>query len=474
MYAFAAGKRPRSLFTGEKHTSTPRGYRFSDMYLPKDVKNIINRLKDAGYDAYAVGGCVRDTLMGRIPADWDITTDALPNEVKGVFDKTVDTGLKHGTVTVIMDGVGYEVTTYRVDGDYSDARHPDEVTFTRSLKEDLKRRDFTINAMAYNDEEGLVDLYGGRRDMERGLIRAVGDPSQRFTEDALRMMRAIRFSAQLGFEIEESTAASIDPIAGNLAKISAERIRTELEKTIVSDHPEKIREFYNHGLSRHFLPEFDVMMETDQKNPHHCYTVGEHTIKALTEIENDRILRLSILFHDIGKPECITMDEDGINHFKNHQMVGADMTRRILRRLKYDNDTIRRVTDMVLWHDARPGDSIKSVRRLMSKSTESCYPGIFSIMRADIMAQSMFRRKEKLAALEKYKENYHRILEERQCVSVRDLAVDGKDLIKQGISSGPRIGEILGELLEIVVEDPEKNTKDILMDYVNQILSGDD
>ena len=304
--------------------------------IPEQVNSILESLQKAGYEAYVVGGCVRDALLGREPHDWDITTSALPTEVKNVFPRTVDTGLQHGTVTVLCGGTGYEVTTFRVDGVYEDGRHPKEVTFTPSLKEDLRRRDFTINAMAYNNASGLVDLFGGQQDLENGVVRAVGDPVQRFTEDALRIMRAIRFSAQLGYEIEPGTLKAAEILAPNLQKISSERIREELEKTLVSDRPELLRTAWAAGITKEFIPEFDRCMETDQINPHHCYTVGEHILKSVSLVRKDRILRITMFLHDIAKPICHTVDEEGIDHFRGHAEVGCNLAKTILQRLKYD------------------------------------------------------------------------------------------------------------------------------------------
>ena len=321
------------------------------MKLPEHVNRIIHRLQKEGYDAYAVGGCVRDTLLGREPKDWDITTSARPEIVKSLFSHTIDTGIQHGTVTVMLDHVGYEVTTYRIDGEYEDSRHPKEVIFTGNLVEDLKRRDFTINAMAYNDESGLVDAFEGEQDLKKGIIRCVGNPHDRFGEDALRMLRAVRFAAQLGFSIEERTKVAVADLAPTLAKVSAERIQMELVKLLTSANPQEMREVYELGLSRVFLPEFDRMMETPQHNKHHMYTVGEHTIHALEAISEDKVLRLAILLHDVAKPLCITTDEEGQDHFKGHPQEGAKMAKEILRRLKFDNDTINHVCLFVRYHD---------------------------------------------------------------------------------------------------------------------------
>ncbi len=436
--------------------------------LPEQVNRIIEQLNAAGYEAYAVGGCVRDSLLGREPDDWDITTSALPLQVKALFSKTFDTGIQHGTVTVLMDRTGYEVTTYRIDGDYLDARHPSEVTFTRDLKEDLLRRDFTINAMAYNPTEGLVDLYDGQADLTAGCIRAVGDPVQRFTEDALRMMRAVRFSAQLGFSIESKTREAIRQLAPNLSAVSAERIQVELVKLLVSDHPEHMRILYELGLTRVFLPEFDVMMETPQNNPHHLYSVGEHTICALQEVPADRVSRLAMLFHDISKPECRTVDEDGIDHFRGHPEVGAQRSKEILRRLKFDNDTIKKVSRLVRWHDANPYNQERSVRRLMSKVGLEAYPQLFDIKRADLLAQSSYCQKEKLEALEAYRGFYQDIVAQEQCIDIKHLAIDGKDLMQLGFAQGPEIGDCLARLLDIVLDFPEYNTREFLLAFVKE------
>ena len=289
--------------------------------IPKNAETILHILEKAGYEAYVVGGCVRDSILGRSPDDWDITTSAKPEQVKALFHRTVDTGLQHGTVTVLMEKEGYEVTTYRVDGEYEDGRHPKEVTFTASLKEDLKRRDFTINAMAYNPSSGLVDLFGGLEDIERKIIRCVGDPLERFTEDALRIMRAVRFSAQLGFAIEEETRKALKVLAPNLKHVSAERIQVELVKLLMSPHPDYLRVAYEAGITAEFLPEFDACMTTSQNTPHHCYTVGEHILHSLCHVRADKVLRITMLLHDIGK--SIDHEVEG-----SHIQIGVDLCKK--------------------------------------------------------------------------------------------------------------------------------------------------
>lgn len=438
--------------------------------LPQDVITIIERLESRGYEAYAVGGCVRDSILGKVPADWDITTSASPQEIKANFSHTIDTGIEHGTVTVMLHGEGYEVTTFRIDGSYHDGRHPDSVAFTKSLSEDLRRRDFTINAMAYNEKDGLVDLFGGQKDLEDGIIRCVGIASERFSEDALRMFRAVRFAAQLGFSIEEETYAAICQLAPTLERISAERIMMELTKLLVSEHPEEMRILYESGLTTVFLPEFDAMMQTAQNTPHHCYTVGEHTIVAMQQVPQDRILRLSMLLHDVGKPVCRTTDEAGRDHFLGHPEVGEEMASTILHRLKCDNDTIRRVRKFVRWHDYRPSATERSVRKAMVAMGEECFPDIFTVKRADTMAQSTYERDRKLQAIDDFERIYQKILEKQQCISKKELAINGRDLIALGVTEGRKIGEILDTLFGEVIEEPSKNTREYLLLEAQKLL----
>ncbi len=437
--------------------------------LPEKVSFIINTLMQAGYEAYAVGGCVRDVMLNRTPMDWDITTSAKPQEVKQLFGHTIDTGILHGTVTVMLEQEGFEVTTYRIDGEYEDARHPKEVSFTSDLLEDLKRRDFTINAMAYNDTQGLVDAFDGVGDLKRGIIRCVGRATERFSEDALRMLRAVRFSAQLGFGLEAETKAAIVELAPNIAKVSAERIQMELVKLLTSNHPEEIRTAYETGLTAVFLPEFDRMMETAQNNPHHCYSVGEHTLMALQGVEADKVLRLTMLLHDVAKPVCHTTDENGIDHFYGHPQKGSEMARTILRRLKFDNDTTDRVSALVRWHDDNPELSPRSIRRAISRIGMERYPALFAVKRADTLAQSMYRREEKLKYLHDYEMLYQEVMEKQQCLTIKQLAVTGSDLIEAGMQPGKEIGSVLKKLLELVLEDPDLNTKEKLLEQVHNL-----
>lgn len=436
--------------------------------LPGKVKFIIDTLNNAGFEAYAVGGCVRDSILGRIPGDWDITTSASPRQVKELFPRTIDTGIQHGTVTVMEGKEGFEVTTYRIDGEYEDSRHPKEVMFTSELLEDLKRRDFTINAMAYNEKEGLIDAFGGMEDLRKKTIRCVGNPVDRFTEDALRMMRAVRFAAQLGFSMEEKTKAAIIPLASSLAKISAERIQVELVKLLVSDHPEEMRTVYETGMTRIFLPEFDRMMHTPQNNPHHCYNVGEHTLIALQNIRKDKVLRLTMLLHDVAKPECKTIDEDGIYHFYGHPAKGAQMAKDILRRLKFDNDTIAHVTALITWHDDRPPLKERAIRRAMYRVGLEQYPALFEVKRADTLAKNLYKREEKIDYIDGYEKMYQEILEKQQCITLKDLAVTGNDLIRLGMKPGKELGAVLEGLLMHVLDHPEDNTREALISLIKR------
>ena len=455
--------------------------------VPEDARKIISILNDAGHEAYVVGGCVRDSVLGRDPADWDITTSASPAQVKELFRRTVDTGIKHGTVTVLMKSDGalnvYEVTTYRIDGIYDDGRHPRNVTFTSDLSKDLERRDFTINAMAYHPEKGLVDLFGGREDLSDNVIRCVGDAEKRFGEDALRMMRAIRFAAQLGADIEPDTYAAIKKLAPTLEKVSAERIRVEMEKLLMSDNPDFFKLFYETGLTKVFLPEFDTAMVTTQENPHHAYNVGDHMLHAVCDVNlerlaeeyegeelenNKRILRLTMLLHDIGKPATKTVDEDGIAHFKDHPELGTRMSGEILRRLRYDNDTVKMVTGLVAAHEIRYPAEKKSVRRVIGRVGEDYFPLLYYVNEADALAQSMFMREEKLQRLQDIRDLYKEIKRDNECMSLKSLAVKGADLITAGVKPGPGMGEILQKMLEDVIEEPSHNDREYLMSRLRE------
>ena len=438
------------------------------MYLPEDVKIIINTLNQHGYEAYAVGGCVRDSVLGREPGDWDITTSAMPEDTKLIFPKTFDTGIEHGTVTVLINGTGYEVTTYRIDGKYEDSRHPSEVVFTRNLREDLLRRDFTINAMAYNEQNGLVDIFGGLEDIQKKQIKCVGNAEERFGEDALRILRAIRFSAQLGFEIEEKTMQGIQKLAPTLRNISAERIQVEIVKLLCSPNPTYIAKAYELGVTAVIFPELDAMMHTTQENPHHCTTVGAHALAMLEYVGADKKMRLAALLHDIAKPQTKKLDTHGIAHFYKHHIIGADMVKTILRRWKFDNDTIRVVTHLVRFHNQPIEVDRKAVRYALHRIGVELFPSYLELVQAEIMAQSEYRREEKLKKLECIHRLYLSIIENQECVTLRQLKVNGNDLLEHGVKQGKEIGIVLNQLLDKVIQDPSLNTRHQLLAFIQK------
>ena len=445
--------------------------------MPENANRIIKRLQKEGYEAYIVGGCVRDAILNKEPDDWDITTSARPEQVKALFRKTFDTGIQHGTITVMMPNAesgkleGYEVTTYRVDGKYEDHRRPTSVTFTASLLEDMKRRDFTINAMAYNEEEGIVDHFDGMGDLERHVIRCVGKAQERFDEDALRILRAVRFAAQLDFTIEEQTRLAIEKQAELLNDISAERIQVELTKLLLSKHPERLRTAYELGVTAVVLPEFDRMMQTEQNNIHHMYSVGEHTLRVIEQVPAQKALRWAALLHDVAKPVTKTTDEKG-DHFYGHNEAGVELARQILTRLKFDNATIDRVKRLVYWHDYAMGALIKlrTFRRGLSKMGADLFEDYICLKRADILGQSTYMRQEKLDRLDVLRDYYTQIIEENQCLSLKDLAVTGKDLITElGMQPGKEIGTTLHTLLDRVLDDPSLNERNVLLDMARQL-----
>lgn len=436
--------------------------------LPLDVENIIEELNKNGYEAYAVGGCIRDKILGRKPEDWDITTSALPKEVKNIFKRTVDTGIQHGTVTVLIGKKGYEVTTYRIDGEYEDSRRPKKVEFVSNLTEDLKRRDFTINAMAYNHAEGLIDKFGGKEDIENKIIRCVGKPKERFKEDALRILRAVRFSAQLSFSIDEHTKEAIHKMADRLKHISKERIQVEMDKLIMSENPGRIKEAYLLGIMEYVIPEFCIMMKTEQNSIFHDSNVGEHTIKVMESIKKDHYLRWAALLHDVGKPFVKTTDSEGRDHFYGHDEEGFQRAKKILRDLKFDNKTVDYVSRIVKHHNYKMGMSETSVRKSISVIGEDIYPYFLELRRADIDGKSSHAI---IGSRENYEyicETYKLIMEKGDCLSLKDLSIKGHDLIEMGIKPGREMGEILNDLLNHVLENPSMNEKEMLLEYIRK------
>ena len=440
-----------------------------DVKMPEQVGFIFRVLNCAGFEAFIVGGCVRDSIMGRVPGDWDIATNAMPHEIKFLFSKTIDTGIKHGTVTVVIQGSNFEVTTYRVEGEYRDHRHPENVGFTSSLKEDLSRRDFTINAIAYHQETGFIDPFNGIEDIETGIIRAVGNPSHRFREDALRMLRAIRFSAQLGFDIEQSTLEGIRDNSDLILNISSERIRDELTKILVSDHTEKFKLLKDTGLLKLMIPEFDACFEAGQNNPYHIYNVAEHSLKAVSFITNESVLRWTMLLHDIGKVFTKTTDAQGVDHFHEHHEKSMQMAADLLKRFKFDNRTIERVCRMVKHHDRQIELSMKAVRRAVNIVGDDIFEDLLRVREADVQAQNPELSEKRLEQLNVIKNLYNEIISKGECTGLRKLAINGDDLVKMGIPQGKEIKLILEKLLEIVLENPELNLREKLLEQVGKL-----
>ena len=436
--------------------------------LPAGVARALSMMENAGYEAFIVGGCVRDALMGIPPKDYDITTSALPEETKAVFReyRVIETGIQHGTVTVMMEGMPLEITTYRTEGTYSDNRHPDSVSFTTSLREDVARRDFTMNAIAYSPTRGLIDHFGGEADIRAGIIRCVGDPDTRFREDALRMMRGIRFASVLGFRIEENTAAAIRGNKERIPTVSAERIRVELTKLLCGVNVKNVLMDWWDVLGV-VIPEILPMHNFDQKTPYHIYDVWEHTAVAVSETPPVTHLRLSALLHDIGKPPSFFTDEKGVGHFYGHPAVSARMTEKILARLKYDNVTRRRVITLVKEHDRIIEPKETAVKRALSRLTPEVFFDLLTIKRADNLAQSPNYR-DRLETYDAIEAMAQDILEKNECISVSSLAVNGNDLISIGMKRGKAIGEMLTHLLEQVIRGKLENDKEKLLAYVKK------
>lgn len=438
------------------------------MYIPENAAVIIERLMAHGFEAYAVGGCVRDSILGRTPEDWDITTSARPEQVKQIFSRTVDTGIEHGTVTVLMDKEQFEVTTYRVDGEYEDHRHPKEVAFTANLEEDLKRRDFTINAMAYNPQTGIVDIFNGIEDLKNQVIRCVGEPGEQFDEDALRILRAIRFSAQLGFEIDGATEKAMAERVWDLKDISAERIRVELVKLLVSNHPERIHKAWELGITKVVLPEYDAIVGVAQRTPNHIYDVEEHTLIALENVPPEPILRLTMLIHDFGKP-VVKKTDAGRDIFYRHPEASAEMAKKIMKRLKFDNYTSERVCRLVKWHGLKYFPEEASVRRALNRVGKDIFEWFIEVQRADISAKNPKVVPDKLELLKKKEVVYREVIQRGDCFEVKTLAINGRDLIEAGIPQGPSLGAVLERLVEKVIDDQSLNTKDRLLELAVQV-----
>ena len=443
-----------------------------EMQIPVYVKDVMDKLLSGGFDCYIVGGCVRDTLMGNAPKDYDVCTNALPENCMEIFRgderfSTVPTGIKHGTVTVVSEKKPVEVTTFRSDGEYKDHRRPEKVAFGCSLEEDLKRRDFTINAMCYNEKSGFVDLYGGRADIKNKIIRCVGNPRKRFDEDALRILRGLRFASVLGFEIEEETAKAMEEYSHLLKEISAERIFAELKKLLVGKNAGKILLEYREIFSV-FIPELAKTFDFPQRCPHHCYDVYTHICKSVDNVPPKDYLRLTMLFHDIEKPKMAKTDEKGVMHFKMHPQESAVTAFNILKRLKCDNKTLEKVTALIACHDNRYENSRNStLKRFIGKYGDAFFEDYMHVRKADTLAQSDYKREEKLAALDMLRERGEKIIAQNECLNLKSLAVTGNDLIAEGYS-GKKIGQGLKAGLDAVIEGKIPNEKKSVIEYIKE------
>ncbi len=442
------------------------------MDMPKNVDIAINLLQSAGFEAYAVGGCVRDSLLGKTPNDWDITTSAKPEDMKSVFADfhCIDTGIKHGTVTVVIDGEPLEITTFRLDGEYEDNRHPKSVTFTSDLGADLGRRDFTVNAMAYSKMTGTVDLFGGQNDLKNKIIRCVGDPDRRFNEDALRILRALRFASALDFEIEEKTAQSLLKNCALLGNISEERIAKELLKLVCGKGAKRILTDFAPVLFE-ILPELQPMYKNSHDNPHHCYDIYEHTLIAVESIDPEPTLRFAMLLHDCGKPAVKKFDENGVAHFYGHQRISAEISAQILARLKVSNKFRDEILFLVSNHDRwELYENTEKMPRYLSKFGLDGVLKLLKVMRADVLAQSPeYRyRLDQIADAEEIAKN---LAAQKPCLSLRELQINGRTLMDIGIPQGRKLGAVLTQLLDEVIDGVTKNTQEALTTRAREIYS---
>ena len=442
--------------------------RSSQLYfsLPQSVLTALRLLSEGGYEAYAVGGAVRDLLRGEAPHDDDIATSATPDEMENVFKdfRTVKTGIKHGTLTVLIEGDAIEITTYRVDGAYTDARHPDSVTFTRSLREDAARRDFTVNAMAYHPDLGLRDFFGGEADIKAGVLRAVGDARLRFTEDALRILRALRFSAVLGYQIEEKTASAIHLLKENLTEVAPERIREEFIKLLTAKDADRVLCEYADVICV-FLPEIRPLFGFAQKNPHHDYDAWEHTLRALAATPGDKVLRLAALFHDIGKPHCFSLGIDGVGHFYGHAEKSAAIADSVMQGLRFDNETRARVVLLVRTHDVVPMPETKQFTRIRSRHGDEFLFNWLTLVRADRTGQRKALSPEAQSTLLAAETAAKALVESEARISLATLAVRGDDIIPLGYR-GKEIGDALALALDAVIDGKVENEKSALLGFL--------
>ena len=443
------------------------------LILPAPVAELLACLKRAGFSAYAVGGCVRDSLLNLEPHDWDICTSALPEQMQEVFSgyHTVETGLKHGTLTVVANHVPYEVTTFRIDGDYTDHRHPDSVIFVDDLTKDLARRDFTVNAMAWSPDTGLQDPFGGRQDLAAKIIRCVGEPEQRFEEDALRVLRALRFAAVYDFEIEPATAHALRKMAPDLKRIAGERIREELLRLLCGKVAGRILREYPEVLAQ-IIPEIGPMIGYNQQNHHHSYDLWEHTVRGIEGVPPDPVLRLTMLLHDTGKPAVRTTDEKGEGHYKGHPKVSEEIARKTAETLHLDNAFRDRLCMLVRHHDTplrTENGSINTNRpfllRRLNRFGEADLRALFLIHRSDRIATGYTTAEREDIRLQERMKALDALLAEQPCYTLKDLAVNGRDLTARGLK-GKAVGETLQRLLEAVMDGETPNEKEALLNRI--------
>ncbi|MCI8360240.1 MAG: HD domain-containing protein [Clostridiales bacterium] len=441
------------------------------IFIPAGAAEVLERLQKGGHEAYVVGGCVRDSLLGRQPLDWDITTSARPEETAACFagERIVETGLRHGTITLLLRGQPYEITTYRLDGAYADCRRPRQVTFTRSLSEDLARRDFTIGAMAYRPGEGLVDLYGGREDLSRRIVRCVGKPDKRFGEDALRILRALRFASVLDFRLDADTAQAAYSCRGLLHKIAPERIRVELDRLLCGPAAGRVLREYRMILAE-LLPEILPLHGFCQHTPYHVYDVWEHTLRTVEAVEARPALRLTMLLHDMGKPACFVMDDKGQGHFHGHPAKSAELARGILERLRYDNRTARTVLELIRLHDHRLEPVPSVIRRLLADIGPERLTQLIRVQRADAAGKADAAREEQTRRVNETEILLEEILRRGDCYTLRDLAVSGQDILSLGVPAGPEVGRLLQMLLRSVIAGEAANTREALLEKARRMV----
>ena len=440
-----------------------------ELEISDGAEQILKKLNNAGHMAYIAGGAVRDLLMDKTPHDYDIATSALPEEVKALFERTIDTGIKHGTVTVVDNKEGYEVTTFRRDGSYEDNRRPSYVEFVERPEEDSRRRDFTINAMMYNPAIGLLDYFGGREDIEKRSIRCVGEPEQRFREDALRMLRAVRFRAQLDFKIHPDTERAIRKCAVLIRKVSGERVRDELNKILLSGHPEYLEDLRRLGLMKYILPELEVCFGEPQKNKYHIYDVGEHIMHTISSTPRDIVLRWSALLHDIGKPLCSSTDQNGIIHFYGHHRESRRIAVDILHRIHMDNDSIHDISVLVENHDYRVDPNYTAVKRMMARTGAELFEKLLMLQKADNKAKNPIYYQEKKRRIDTALEIYRDVIASHQPYRISDLVVNGRDLMRIGCRQGREIGDLLKHLLDEVIIKPEMNNRKDLINRAKEL-----